>query len=786
MKAFPKFLLICVAILVTAGALFIGLRTRNKVRIDNKIAYYAGSKSCKPCHERFYELWAPSHHGTAMQQVNAKFIKDNIKSFASGIQVGESLFNVEQINDSLVFTQELKDGSIEEFTAVHTMGGKYIYYFLTEFERGRLHTLPLAYDCKTDTWYNNPESGVRHFETMGDQALDWKNHLYTFNVSCYNCHVSQLKSNFSLENLSYETSWGEAGINCETCHGPSSEHVRVCVEAGEGQVPEDLKIIVTSKYTKEQHNSSCGSCHAKSSIVKPGYPPGERFYDYFDLTTLENHDFYADGRDLGENYTMTTWAQNICMQEANLHCASCHTSSGRYRFAGDNANQACAPCHNDKIADVGTHSGHKIDGEGSLCVSCHMPMTTFARMDRSDHSFRPPMPEATMAFGSPNACNICHSDKSPEWANREIKKIHTREYQSETIALGKLIRLAREADWSELSEITAGLESGVFNEVYATSFIRLLENCSDSLKWNSIIKRTYDDSPLVRSAAAHALVSNGEKIAFDRLSELVDDDYRLVRMNAAFAISAYGGAYPSIYQDSSITRALNEYVNSLLTRKDDWASHYNLGNFYSNNRDYENAIIAYTNSIRVYPEAIISMINAGYLYSLSGDYNSALAMFEKALSIEPDHEAALLNLALLSGETGKKEEAISIFRKLMKVSDKNAIAAFNLSILLSDSDINEALSLGEKACLWDPNPRYRYTNAYFLNKSGSAKDAASKLISIISDYPEYMDSYSLIVSVMKDLGRGEEASAILNKALVNEKLSKEQKQYIISLLKTNV
>ena len=28
---------------------------------------FVGSSSCKSCHERFYELWAPSHHGLAMQ-----------------------------------------------------------------------------------------------------------------------------------------------------------------------------------------------------------------------------------------------------------------------------------------------------------------------------------------------------------------------------------------------------------------------------------------------------------------------------------------------------------------------------------------------------------------------------------------------------------------------------------------------------------------------------------------------------------------------------------------------
>ena len=28
---------------------------------------YTGSVSCRECHEKFYKLWAPSHHGLAMQ-----------------------------------------------------------------------------------------------------------------------------------------------------------------------------------------------------------------------------------------------------------------------------------------------------------------------------------------------------------------------------------------------------------------------------------------------------------------------------------------------------------------------------------------------------------------------------------------------------------------------------------------------------------------------------------------------------------------------------------------------
>ena len=38
-------------------------------------------------------------------------------------------------------------------------------------------------------------------------------------------------------------------------------------------------------------------------------------------------------------------------------------------------------------------------------------------------------PEGTIKFDSPNACNICHTDKSPEWANNVVKQRKNGNYQ---------------------------------------------------------------------------------------------------------------------------------------------------------------------------------------------------------------------------------------------------------------------------------------------------------------------------------------------------------------------
>jgi hypothetical protein len=268
-------------------------------------------------------------------------------------------------------------------------------------ERGRLQVLPLAYDVPKKEWFDTAASGVRHFpgRSETDEPVSWRDQQYTFNTACYSCHVSQLSTNYDLKTDTYHTVWAEPGINCETCHGPSEEHNRVCREAPKGTVPKDLKIIRTKPFTIEQHNSNCGTCHAKMDPLTVGFTPGDRFFDHYNLATLEDPDFYPDGRDLGENYTYTLWRMSPCVKSGKLHCVQCHTSSGRYRFKQEEkANEACMPCHKQRVENATAHTHHKADSPGNKCISCHMPMTDFARMRRSDHSMLPPTPAATTAF----------------------------------------------------------------------------------------------------------------------------------------------------------------------------------------------------------------------------------------------------------------------------------------------------------------------------------------------------------------------------------------------------
>ncbi len=152
------------------------------------------------------------------------------------------------------------------------------------------------------------------------------------------------------------------------------------------------------------------------------------------------------------------WRASPCAKSGQLDCIHCHTSSGRYRFKDlATANDACLPCHAARVANAPAHTHHKAGSVGNECISCHMPMTEFARMRRTDHSMRPPTPATTLAYNSPNACNICHTNESAAWADKLVREWRKDDYQKPVLERAALIAAARKGDWKKLPDILAYL-----------------------------------------------------------------------------------------------------------------------------------------------------------------------------------------------------------------------------------------------------------------------------------------------------------------------------------------
>jgi hypothetical protein len=120
-----------------------------------------------------------------------------------------------------------------------------------------------------------------------------------------------------------------------------------------------------------------------------------------------------------------------------LTCFSCHTmhktpddsrsipewADTHQVSAGMEGNNACLSCHATIRTSVTTHTKHAPDSTGSSCYNCHMPYTSYGllRALRS-HQISSPTVTASLQTGRPNACNLCHLDKTLSWTAENLQK----------------------------------------------------------------------------------------------------------------------------------------------------------------------------------------------------------------------------------------------------------------------------------------------------------------------------------------------------------------------------
>jgi predicted CXXCH cytochrome family protein len=116
-----------------------------------------------------------------------------------------------------------------------------------------------------------------------------------------------------------------------------------------------------------------------------------------------------------------------CYQRGTLTCLSCHSmhdSDPDRQLAHDrDGNGACTQCHTTLAADVTAHTHHRAGSTGSTCTNCHMPHTTYGllRAMRS-HQISVPRVQESLATGRPNACNLCHLDRTLAWTAEALQR----------------------------------------------------------------------------------------------------------------------------------------------------------------------------------------------------------------------------------------------------------------------------------------------------------------------------------------------------------------------------
>jgi len=429
-------------------------------------------------------------------------------------------------------------------------------------------------------------------------------------------------------------------------------------------------------------------------------------------------------------------------------------------------------------------------------------MSEFARMTRSDHSMRPPSPAAALKFKSPNACNICHNDKDPTWADQQVRQWHKQDYQKPVLERAALVDAARRGDWRQLDAILAYIGSKERDEIFAASLIRLLYRCESQAKWPVVIKALEEDSsPLVRAAAAQAMDGHDTAESLRALAKATGDEYLLVRVRAASALAAtpveqFPDEYPRscLRQEDAgaVGRATKELLEALSARPDDYASHYNLGNFYMQRGDQGKALASYENAIKLRPDFVPPYMNIAFVYNAKGENNKAEASLRRAIALDPNNPAVHLNLAMLLGEMMRPADAEQAFRKTLALDPNSAVAAYNLGVMLARQTCGglasdrpyESLRWCRKAYQLRPEEgKYGYTYAFYLNQCRETDEAVKVLKEMVRRNVPYGDAYSLLGAIHLKRGEVDEAAGVYRSACANGSLTQSERENFRAILR---
>jgi tetratricopeptide (TPR) repeat protein len=223
-----------------------------------------------------------------------------------------------------------------------------------------------------------------------------------------------------------------------------------------------------------------------------------------------------------------------------------------------------------------------------------------------------------------------------------------------------------------------------------------------------------------------------------------------VRVRAAASLAGQQNLPLDEGQKKRVEAANEEHLASLLSRPDQWGSHYNLGNYYLNRGDFRQAVASYDTAIKREPRAVLAMVNESIAYARLGENQRASDALQKALKIAPDNAEANFNMGLVKAEQNDLKQAETHLRASLKADPQMAQAAYNLCIITAKNRLEEAIGFCRKASVLRPDdPWYAYTLAFYLNQSGDIEEALNTLKTLVAKHPAYRDAQQLLQRILK-------------------------------------
>ena len=752
----------------------------------SNISSYVGSNQCQNCHLKEFTAWKGSHHDMAMKHASvesilgdfndAKLVENNqINHFFKINEVA----NTDHKNTEYWVNIKGEDGKFHDYQIKYTFGYQPLQQYMVEFEDGRVQLIPFAWDSRTkkdggQRWFNlYPEMTKQH------QEFFWTNTGQNWNYMCADCHSTNIEKNFDVQTNSYNTTYSEINVACESCHGGASKHLSWTknknVHSNESsenkgfdrdltksvklwQTNNNKTTLAPTKIDHSQQVLTCAQCHSRRSQISNNSHVsssdnrdsnsqsggktnafGERYL--LDLITNEN--YYPDGQVYNENFVYGSFLQSK-MYQKGVVCSDCHDPhSAKLKQPVETL---CLQCHQGDVYTQKSHHQHNENSSGAQCVNCHMPETTYMKIDaRRDHGFHIPRPDLAMQIGTPDTCLSCHKNKDSDWSlaqvNNWFPKTEHRIAKKQEKDYAQIFSATTQSLSNQQWQTVASELSRIAQTISYAPIIRAsaLSKMADTSNTNTVIaiaRALKNSDEYIRLGAVLALQGRGAQALqlndkWRLLAPLLTDKVLAIRTSAAFSLVSLWQQLTPV-QQQQLNPALNEYISSQNFNNDRSFAHSNKAIVYAYQAKYTQAIAAFNQGIDIEPNFAQAYINLSQVYRQLDQQNKNINILIQGIKANPDNAQLPFELAMAYIRTKDKITATKYLTQATALAPQNSHYFYVLGLSLELQNKTKAYKALTKSYELSLNPQHLYAlcEMQVRHKSFQANKCLNKLAKV--------------------------------------------------------
>lgn len=703
----------------------------------NSPATFVGSSTCQSCHTGQYADWKKSDHYLAMQHPHDSTVLGDFNNASYSADGVTSRF-FKRDGKFFIYTQG-EDGKNHDYEVLFVFGYFPLQQYLIAFPGGRLQATRVSWDAREKKWFHQYAGEKIHPHDW----LHWTGNGQNWNTMCASCHSTDLQKQYDFATDTYNTTWKEINVSCESCHGPGSKHIAFINSSQykSGETIGNAGFWYAKNTNPQTQLNTCAPCHARKADISNELIRSDEIMDDIIPQVISNEFYIADGQINEEDYEYGSFVQSKMFYN-NVRCSNCHNPhSGKLLITG---NALCMSCHEPKY-NTKEHHFHAISTEGAQCISCHMPVKTFMGNDhRRDHSFRVPRPDQSVGFGTPNTCTSCHKDKPALWAANAIKKWYgpNRAYHfSDDLLPGSLL-----TDKSEPHLIKL-LRDTLQPEIVRATAVHYLGNLQTQTSADALVRALTDKKPLVRYHAVRSLENFPHEVWVQQAYPNLSDKVRAIRIATADLYHRLPAEAIPVAARTAYASADEENRRYLHYQTDFAIGNVMLADYELQSNDHVNAIVHYLRGLEKDSLMNYARLNLSAAYNSVGKNAEALKTLKEAAAIDPQNDRIFYNLGLLHYELGDITQAMKSFQQAVRLGSGESGLYYNYGLLLQQQgklkDAEQILlkgyGLSPQALNINYALAYLYINQNLLQK---ARKHAEVLHQLDPNNPEYQPVFN--------------------------------------------